>query len=81
MLGHSTSRSIKVGAHPCPPRACCTYLTLFPRDNGRDDDRKGRRLGSYAQLCHQALSQNRTFQDPPEQVIQDCTREVDDALR
>ena len=78
MLMHSTSPWTKVGTpFPYSPYS----LTLFPRDDGCDDGNKGRRLGNHNQHRFHALFQVRMFQDPPEQVIRDCDREVNEVLR
>ena len=59
------------------------------RYDGRDDDCQGRRVGELPLPCayhRKILARQRPHsptapQDPPQQVVDDCTKEVDEVLR
>ena len=54
------------------------------RNNGRDDDFWGRRLGEVFKrvpVIYHVNTDLYYFQDPPEQVINDCNKEIDEVIR
>ena len=57
-------------------------ICIIHRYDGRHDDGQGRCLGRVP-LCCDVICENilTRKQDPPQQVIDDCTKEIDEVLR
>ena len=56
-------------------------FVTFGRNNGCHDDSKGRCLGKSKIFLWIISAYIGATQDPPQQVVDDCTKEVDEALR
>ena len=63
-------------------RALRAYICILHRYDGCHDDGQGRCLGRIPLYCNISCECILTrIQDPPQQVIDDCTKEVDEVLR